>query len=418
MTGTITVNYEMNEDVLRRADGYAAEANRHYKTLLSRKMPYTGWVEYANRLTDAEISAIAATASDIRAKCTVFVVIGIGGSYLGARAASEFVDGGIDAKQRSGFPRLAFAGFNLSGAYHKKLIDDIKDEDICICNISKSGGTTEPGIAFLALRKLLVEKYGEAEANSRIYAITDAENGSLRREVRERGYASFIIPGDVGGRYSVLTPVGLLPMAVAGIDIVRVIEGARAASSPDIVDAAKRTACVRRALQDTGKTVEIIGAFEPFMASFSDWILQLYGESEGKDGKGMLPVGVNLSSDLHSLGQFFQEGNQIFCETLIHFANPPADISAGDEGGFFAGKSMAQLNAAVRTGMMKAHRSIDIPIIAAELTDASAYCFGLAVCFFEWTCALTGLLMGVNPFDQPGVEAYKKEMMRILRVEE
>ncbi|MDR1027934.1 MAG: glucose-6-phosphate isomerase, partial [Clostridiales Family XIII bacterium] len=316
---------------------------------------------------------------------------------------------------RDGVPRIVFAGFNLSGTYHRRLIEDIRDEDICICNISKSGGTVEPSVAFLSLKRLLAEKYGEEEANKRIYTITDAENGALRRETRANGYAGLAIPGDVGGRYSVLTPVGLLPMAVAGADIGRVLAGARAAASRDLTDAAKRLACVRRSLQDEGKTVEIIGAFEPFMDSFNAWLLQLYGESEGKDGKGMLPVGVGLSRDLHSLGQFFQEGNQIFCETLIDIANPPADITIGEDGGICAGKRMGALNAAVRAGMIEAHRSIDIPIITAELTDASPYCFGLAVYFFELTCALTGLLMGVDPFNQPGVEAYKKGMMRALQ---
>jgi glucose-6-phosphate isomerase len=377
-------------------------------------MPYTGWVEYAARLTDDDLAEINAMAAEIRGKCTVFVVIGIGGSYLGAKAAAEFIDGGTAAAQNPGCPKLVFAGFNLSGTYHKRLLEDIRDEDICICNISKSGGTAEPSIAFLSLRKLLMEKYGEAEANQRIYAITDAQNGALRQEVRDKGYGSLVIPSDVGGRYSVLTPVGLLPMAVAGIDIGQVIAGARAAASPATENAAKRLACVRRSLQEAGKTVEIVGAFEPFMSSFNEWILQLYGESEGKDGKGMLPVSVGLSRDLHSLGQFFQEGNQIFCETLINIANPPDDIVIGEDGGFYAGKSMKLLNEAVRAGMIKAHRSIDVPIITAEVTDTSAYCFGLMVGFFEMTCAVTGLLMGVNPFNQPGVEAYKKEMMRVL----
>jgi glucose-6-phosphate isomerase len=412
------MEYAMREDILRRADGYAEEADRHREKLRARELPYTGWVEYASRLTDESRAEINAIAEEIRGKCTVFAVIGIGGSYLGAKAAADFIDGGSGAEREKDAPRLVFAGFNLSGTYHERLIEQIRDEELCICNISKSGGTAEPSIAFLALRALLVEKYGEAEARRRVYAITDAESGSLRREVEDKGYRSLVIPGDVGGRYSVLTPVGLLPMAVAGIDIGRVIEGARAAEAPALTAAANRLACVRRSLQDEGKTVEIIGAFEPFMDSFNEWILQLYGESEGKEGKGMLPVGVSLSRDLHSLGQFFQEGNQIFCETLIDIANPPGDIIAGEEGGVYAGKSMRTLNAAVRTGMIEAHRSVDIPIITAEVTDASAYCFGLMVAFFETVCAVTGLLMGVNPFDQPGVEAGKKAADQLLKLVE
>ncbi|MDR2156967.1 MAG: glucose-6-phosphate isomerase [Clostridiales Family XIII bacterium] len=417
MGGTITVNYAMGEEILRRADGYAAEADRHCGTLRARDLPYTGWVEYASRLTDGELAEIKALAEVIRRKCTVFAVIGIGGSYLGAKAAADFIDGGRGSKREKDAPRLVFAGFNLSGSYHERLIEEIRDEEICICHISKSGGTAEPSIAFLALKRLLTEKYGEAEAGRRIYAVTDAENGVLRAEVREKGYKSLVIPADVGGRYSVLTPVGLLPMAVAGIDIGQVIEGAKASSAPALMRAAKRLACVRRSIQEEGKTVEVIGAFEPFAAAFTDWILQLYGESEGKDGKGMLPVGVGLSRDLHSLGQFFQEGNQVFCETLIDIANPPGDIVVGADGGFYAGKRMSSLNAAVRAGMIEAHRSVGVPIVTVGVTDASAHCFGMSVCFFEMVCAVTGLLMGVNPFDQPGVEAYKKEMMRVLRRE-
>lgn len=415
MNAELQVTYHMNERITAAADGYAAEAEKHHATLLSGTMPYTGWVGYAARFPEREITEIEALAAEIRGKCEVFVVIGIGGSYLGARAALDFIDGGRRKSRETSAPEVVFAGFNLSGAYHSALLDRIKNRDICVCNISKSGGTVEPGIAFAALRELLIGKYGEAGADARTYAITDAESGVLREEVMAKGWQSLVIPGDVGGRYSVLTPVGLLPMAVAGIDIRAVLDGAKAADAPAMVDRAKRLACVRRSIQDAGKVVEMIGYYEPAAASFAEWILQLYGESEGKNGQGMLPVAAGFSKDLHSLGQFFQEGSQIFCETLMDIAEPAARLQIGAAGGdAYAGKEMQRFNEAVREGMIRAHREIDIPITLLTIPDTGECSFGRMVGFFELTCGLTGLLMGVDPFNQPGVEAYKREMKKYL----
>jgi glucose-6-phosphate isomerase len=270
-------------------------------------------------------------------------------------------------------------------------------------------------MAYLALRNLLVFKYGEAEAASRTYAVTDAEDGVLREESDACGFRNLVIPADIGGRYSVLTPVGLLPMAVAGIDIEEALAGAAEAASDKETAACLRLATVRKAIQDTGKTVEVIGCFEPAADSFIQWILQLYGESEGKDGKGMLPTGVSFSRDLHSLGQFFQQGKQIFTETLIDIARADTDIVISGEGNFFSGRGMNEFNRAVRGGMTRAHRSAGIPVITIKAPDRSARSFGKLVYFFELTCGVTGLLMGVNPFNQPGVEDYKKEMMSILK---
>jgi glucose-6-phosphate isomerase len=415
MNTELQVTYHMNERIAAAVNGYAAEAEKHHATLLSRELPYTGWVGYATRFPEHEIAAIEAMATEIRNTCEVFVVIGIGGSYLGARAALDFIDGGQRKSREESAPEVVFAGFNLSGAYHSALISRIKERDICICNISKSGGTVEPGIAFAAFRELLIAKYGEAGADARTYAITDAKNGILRQEVIEKGWQSLVIPEDVGGRYSVLTPVGLLPMAVAGIDIRAVLGGAKAADIPVMANKAKHLACVRKSIQDTGKVVEVIGYYEPAAASFADWVLQLYGESEGKDGKGMLPVAAGFSKDLHSLGQFFQEGNQIFCETLLDIAEPAARLQIGPAGGdAYAGKEMQRFNEAVREGMIRAHRSIDIPITLITIPDTGAHSFGQMVAFFELTCGVTGLLMGVDPFNQPGVEAYKREMKKYL----
>ena len=419
MSKKLSVSCDMDERILKEASALAEQkeggVEAHYQTLLAQAMPYTGWVGYAGRIPEEELAEIESIAAEIREKSTVFVVIGIGGSYLGAKAALEFIDGGQRGTREKTSPRVLFAGFNLSGSWHKALVESIRDEEISICQVSKSGGTVEPGIAYLTLRKLLVEKYGPEEADRRTYAITDGEKGVLRQEVSERGYRSLVIPGDVGGRYSVLTPVGLLPMAVAGIDIRQALEGAIYGETEEIMAQAKQLACIRRAMQDYGKTVEILGYFEPTVGFFTEWIMQLYGESEGKAGKGMLPMGVGLSRDLHSLGQFFQEGNQIFCETLLNIAHPTADIVIGEEGGEkYAGKSFNGFNRAVKEGMIRAHRAVNIPITVIEAEGTTAFDFGLLVYFFEMTCAMTGLLMGVNPFDQPGVEQYKKEMMNVL----
>jgi glucose-6-phosphate isomerase len=429
MTDRITVKYDVDDSLLESANAYAQAAAEGYETLRSRSMDYTGWVDYAAGVDADAVKAVTDIADEIRSHSDALVVVGIGGSYLGARAAYEFIGGGPVCRGAGGGVELLFAGCNLSAAYHSSLFKQLEGRDFSVVQISKSGGTVEPAMAFLALRELLISKYGEAGADKRTYAVTDASGGTLRAEADSRGYRSLVIPSDVGGRYSVLTPVGLLPMAVAGIDVADALRGARDAASDDETAACLRLAAVRRAVQDTGKSVEVIGCFEPSVDSFIQWILQLYGESEGKDGKGMLPTGLSFSRDLHSLGQFLQEGNQIFMETLIDVAAPETDIviggagsgsgsgvaerAAGDE--LFSGRGMNEFNRAVRDGVTRAHRSADIPVVTVTAPDQSARSFGKLVYFFELTCGVTGLLMGVNPFNQPGVEAYKKEMMAILR---
>jgi glucose-6-phosphate isomerase len=424
----ISVKYDVDESLLKAADAYADAATANYAKLRSHALDCTGWVDYAAGVGADNVKAVTDIADEIRSGSDALVVIGIGGSYLGARAACDFIGGGLgcSGSPDGGYARqgsmgdgvtILFAGYNFSAAYHRALLDRLEGMDFSIVQISKSGSTAEPAMAYLALRGLLIEKYGEAEADARTYAITDAENGALRTEADKRGYRSLVIPRETGGRYSVLTPVGLLPMASAGIDIREAIDGARDAASDEDTAACLRFASIRRTIQDTGKTVEVIGCFEPSVDSFIQWILQLYGESEGKDGKGMLPTGVSFSRDLHSLGQFFQQGNQIFAETLIDIAKPVTDIVIdGKAGGscLFAGRGMNEFNRAVRDGMTKAHRSAGIPVITVTVPDQSAYSFGKLVYFFELTCGVTGLLMGVDPFNQPGVEAYKKEMMSIL----
>jgi glucose-6-phosphate isomerase len=478
----INVNYDVDDSLLVAADAYMGDAEKSYARLRSHALDYTGWVDYAAGVSEADIKAVTDIAGEIRSHSDILVVVGIGGSYLGARAACDFIGGGLgyggiaggvgnagiagygriaggvgsagiaggsgnadgdgSAAAHADGVEIAFAGFNLSAAYHRALFDRLEGRDFSVVQISKSGGTVEPAMAFLALRELLIKRYGESQANARTYAVTDASGGALRAEADAHGYRSLIIPSDTGGRYSVLTPVGLLPMAAAGIDIAEALRGASDAARDDESAACLRLASVRRAIQDAGKTVEVIGCFEPSVESFIQWILQLYGESEGKDGKGMLPTGVCFSRDLHSLGQFFQQGNQIFMETLIDIAAPVTDFVIGgapasgagahpgtddapstggtpspDSGkeGLFAGRGMNEFNRAVKGGMIKAHRSAGIPVVTVTAPDQSPYSFGKLVYFFEVTCGVTGLLMGIDPFNQPGVEAYKKEMMAILR---
>ena len=411
----IEVVYEMDEEIIAGAEALGEAVDKKAADLYKKEMPYTGWVGYADGFPEDELADILKTADEIAARCSYFVVIGIGGSYLGARAALSFIDR-EDSVRRHGRPEVVFAGFNLSGTYHAELIDRISGGDVCLLIISKSGGTLEPSVAFLALKAMMEEKYGHEEAMSRIYAITDRTSGKLRKEAYENGYKAFVLPSDIGGRYSVLSPVGLLPLAVAGVDVRAVLDGARSANAEGMIECAKRLACVRAVLEKM-KCVQTICFFEPSAEDFTAWLLQLFGESEGKDGRGVLPVGVGISRDLHSLGQFFQDGKQIFYETLLFVTEPTRDIKIGGEtDSDISGRTFSEFNRAVLEGMVKAHRSVGAPIVRVLIPDNSARAFGQLVYFFELTCALTGLLMGVNPFDQPGVEAYKKGMLDYLKV--
>ena len=416
MNKQIRVVYETDAALMSEAEAMTAEADEKANELYRKEMDYTGWVGYADVLPEKDLEEIIKTADEIAGRCKYFVVIGIGGSYLGARAALSFIDR-PDSFNNIGRPEVVFAGFNLSGTYHANLIEKIKDDDICILVISKSGGTLEPSVAFTVLKDLLVLKYGFEEAMSRVYAITDRESGKLRKEVIENGYKSFELPSDIGGRYSVLTPVGLLPLAVYGVDIRAILEGAKSANTDTLISEAKKLARVRAALE-TKKSVETCCYFDPSVEDFTAWLLQLFGESEGKEGRGVLPVGVGISRDLHSLGQFFQEGKQIFYETLLFITDPTRDIElSGPDAGEYSGRSYSEFNTAVLEGMTKAHREVGVPVIRVYIPDNSAFSFGQLVYFFELCCALTGLLMGINPFDQPGVEAYKRGMLEYLAKE-
>ncbi len=407
------LNLDLSRSLVEAREIAACEAGLETakKRLWSGNEPFTGWVSLPFTYDRKELKDILAAAETIRSQCEVLIVIGIGGSYLGAQAA-------ISALRTETAPEIYFAGQNLSGTYHKELLEKIKGKELCLCVISKSGTTTESSVAFSILKDELYKKYGREEAARRIYAITDAEKGILREETSREGYISFEVPDDIGGRYSVLTAVGLLPVAVAGIDVEAMLLGAK-----DAAEAAKEAkadaallAAARISLLKRGKVIEVFEYYEPKLQFFSEWLKQLFGESEGKDGKGIFPAALQFSTDLHSMGQFLQDGNQIFFETVLNVLNPPGDLVVPESAGeLLAGKSMNAINQAAVEGVIAAHQATGVPIIKIDIPELSPYCFGQMVYFFETTCALSGYLNGVNPFDQPGVESYKTEMRKVLK---
>ena len=395
--------------------GRASDA---HAVLCSGSQDFTGWATLPFDYDKEEFDAVLAAAEDIKSKCELLVVIGIGGSYLGARAAIEALQGSANNGVR-----VMFAGNNISGTYHNEVLRMVQQYETCLCVISKSGTTTEPSIAFAVLKDALVQKYGADEAKSRIYAITDKEKGVLREEADREGYVTFVVPDNIGGRYSVLTPVGLLPIAAAGIDIKKMMEGAAAVAggdsagaAPASLDAISDYAIARYLLMQSGKAIEVFEYYEPQLQYFAEWLKQLFGESEGKEGRGLFPASLSFSADLHSMGQFLQEGNQIFFETVLNVEQPDSDIivpaSAGE---LLAGKSMNAVNQAAVNGVIAAHRNAGIPIVKIDIPALTPYYFGQMIYFFEMTCAITGTLMGVDPFNQPGVESYKAEMKKELK---
>lgn len=390
-----------------------AELERAKKRLWSGEELFTGWVKLPFDYDRNELADILAAAEKIRRQCEVFIVIGIGGSYLGAQAAIS----ALRTEDEAG-PEIYFAGQNLSGTYHKELLKKIEGKELCLCVISKSGTTTESSVAFSILKDELYKKYGRKEAAERIYAITDAEKGILREETTREGYPSFVVPDDIGGRYSVLTAVGLLPIAVAGVDVEAMLKGAEAEAEAlkETGGDAELLAAARISLLSRGKTIEVFEYYEPKLQFFAEWLKQLFGESEGKGGKGIFPAALQFSTDLHSMGQFLQDGNQIFFETVLNVLNPPGDLIVPESAGeLLAGKSMNDINQAAVAGVIAAHQATGVPIIKLDIPELSSYCFGRLVYFFETTCALSGYLNGVNPFDQPGVESYKTEMRKALK---
>ena len=390
-----------------------AELENAKNKLWSGKEAFTGWVNLPFDYDRNEFKDILAAADKIRKQCEVLIVIGIGGSYLGAQAAISALKTGKESA-----PEIYFAGQNLSGTYHKELLEKIEGKELCLCVISKSGTTTESSVAFSILKDELYKKYGREEAAKRIYAITDAEKGILREETSREGYVSFVVPDDIGGRYSVLTAVGLLPIAAAGIDVAAMLKGAECAAVASKKEKADASllAATRVSLLNSGKTIEVFEYYEPRLQFFAEWLKQLFGESEGKDGKGIFPAALQFSTDLHSMGQFLQDGNPIFFETVLNVLEPPGDLIVPESAGeLLAGKSMNAINQAAVEGVIAAHEATGVPIIKLDIPELTPHCFGQLVYFFETACALSGYLNGVDPFDQPGVESYKTEMRKVLK---
>lgn len=389
---------------------------------------FLGWIDLPANYDKEEFSRIQKAAEKIKSDSDVLIVIGIGGSYLGARAAIEMLQHSFYnalPKEKRGTPQVLFAGNNISSAYMKDLMDLLDGKDWSINVISKSGTTTEPALAFRIFRKMLEEKYGVEEARKRIYATTDKARGALKTLATEEGYESFIIPDDVGGRYSVLTAVGLLPIAVSGANIEDMMSGAAQAredfSKSELQEnAAYQYAAVRNVLYNKGKTIEMLINYEPGLQYFAEWWKQLFGESEGKDQKGIFPSSANFSTDLHSLGQYVQEGRRDLFETVIKVEESRHELTIEeaendlDGLNYLAGETVDFVNNKAFEGTMLAHTDGGVPNLIVSIPKMDAYTFGYLVYFFEKACAMSGYLLGVNPFDQPGVEAYKVNMFALL----
>ncbi|KRG15231.1 glucose-6-phosphate isomerase [Lederbergia galactosidilytica] len=389
---------------------------------------FLGWIDLPVDYDREEFARIQKAAAKIKEDSDVLLVIGIGGSYLGARAAIEMLNHSFYnelPKEKRETPQVLFVGNSISSTYMRDVMDLLDGKDFSINVISKSGTTTEPAIAFRVFRKLLEAKYGAEEAKTRIFATTDREKGALKTLANEEGYETFVIPDDVGGRYSVLTAVGLLPIAVSGADIEAMMKGAadarEAFSSPNLKEnAAYQYAAIRNVLYNKGKTIEMLINYEPGLQYFAEWWKQLFGESEGKDQKGIYPSSANFSTDLHSLGQYVQEGRRDIFETVIKVKNARHElIIEGEEIdldglNYLEGKTIDFVNDKAFEGTLLAHTDGGVPNLVVEIPEMDAYTFGYLAYFFEKACAISGYLLGVNPFDQPGVEAYKVNMFALL----
>ena len=380
---------------------------------------FLGWIHLPVDYDKEEFARIRKAAEKIRQDSEVLLVIGIGGSYLGARAAN------VVSKDVRKAPEIYYVGNSISSTYIKDLMDVVGDRDFSINMISKSGTTTEPAIAFRVFKELLEKKYGKEEAAKRIYATTDKAKGALKNLATEEGYETFVVPDDVGGRFSVLTAVGLLPIAVSGADIDKLMEGAaagrKAALENDFADNdAMQYAAIRNILLRKGKTVEVLANYEPSLHYVSEWWKQLYGESEGKDQKGIFPASVDLTTDLHSMGQFIQDGNRILFETVLNVEKSREEIVINEEPvdldglNYLAGKNVDFINKSAMNGTILAHTDGNVPNLMVKIPEQNEFCLGELFYFFEFACGVSGYLLGVNPFNQPGVESYKRNMFALL----
>lgn len=388
---------------------------------------FLGWVHLPSSISAADIEAIEAEAARLRAKADVVICIGIGGSYLGAKAVLEAMSDPFRLLHKAPQgPTLLFAGQNISEDYIHEMLEAVKEHSIAAIVISKSGTTTEPAIAFRIIKAEIERRYGKREAAERIVAVTDKARGALKTLASQEGYPTFIIPDDVGGRFSVLTPVGLLPLAVAGVNIGELVRGAREmehATGEDVPFAENSSALyavVRNELYRQGKRIEILGSYEPKLQYINEWWKQLYGESEGKDGKGLFPASVTLTADLHSMGQYIQQGERILLETIISVAKPAHEVRIESDAenldglNYLAGKRISEVNRMAELGVQMAHLDGGVPNLRVEIPAIDEHAIGSLLYFFEKACGISGYLLGVNPFDQPGVEDYKKNMFALL----
>ncbi len=424
----IKVNLENSKVSMEEIMTYKEEVSAIDKIL--RKDPnnmnnFLGWMELPTNYDKKEFERIKASAKKIQKDSEVFVCIGIGGSYLGARAVIEALTNTFYNYTKRETPQVLFAGNNISPTYVTDMLNLIGDRDFSINVISKSGTTTEPAIAFRIFREVLENKYGIEEARKRIYVTTDKARGALKQLSDEEGYETFVIPDNIGGRYSVLTAVGLLPIAVAGIDIDKLMQGAKEAEDKYGDNNLKYNECyqyavARNLLNKSNKDIEILVNYEPKMHYFIEWWKQLYGESEGKDGKGIFPAGVDFTTDLHSMGQYIQDGKRNLFETVINVENSESDIPIKEEAdnvdglNYLAGKTMDYVNKKAMEGTIQAHVDGRVPNILISIERLDEKNLGHLIYFFELACAMSGNILGVNPFNQPGVEEYKKNMFKLL----
>jgi len=415
---------------LKNIEGLKSGLQSQYRKLYKKTgkgHDFLGWVTLPSETDNSLIEEINKEAHRIKEIADIFVVVGIGGSYLGARAVIEALDNQFSSlKKKRENPLIVYAGHNISETYLSELLEILDERDYAITVISKSGTTTEPAIAFRILKNHLENKYGKKEAAKRIIAITDKEKGALKELSDIEGYKTYVVPDNVGGRYSVLTPVGLLPIAVAGFDIEKLLEGAAnmeqfcKEKNTIVENPVLAYATVRNALYSSGKPVEILVNYLPNMHYFTEWWKQLYGESEGKNSKGIFPAGVNFTTDLHSMGQYIQEGMRMIFETVISVKNTSKELKIPhndenlDKLNYLAGKRLHEVNLIAEQGTTLAHVDGGVPNIRIEIPAIDEINLGELIYFFEISCGLSGYLLGVNPFDQPGVEAYKKNMFALL----
>ena len=428
MSAKIKTKYAMSflsEEEVSAFQPKITEAHKALHEKTGAGNDFTGWVDLPVDYDKEEFARIKAAAEKIKKNNEILIVIGIGGSYLGARAVIEFIKGQCYNAMAEDCAKLYFTGNSISSSSFAEILHIIKDKDFAVNVISKSGTTTEPAIAFRILRELLIERYGKEGAADRIYVTTDKAKGTLKAFADKEGYETFVVPDDVGGRYSVLTAVGLLPIAAAGIDIDALMQGAAEAREKLMPTSIEENDCykyvaVRNALYKKGLKSEMFVSYEPCFTMMNEWLKQLFGESEGKENKGLFPTSAIFSTDLHSLGQYIQQGERILFETVVTFSKPRAEIYLKEDSenvdglNFLAGKSMAFVNEKAYQGTVLAHNDGGVPNIIIGNEDMKEKTLGYLIYFFEKACAVSGYVLGINPFDQPGVESYKRNMFALL----